>query len=280
MPALKSNMNFAINYSPQASSLLNEEKIQLDYFKCPDWPELIAQAQQLRPAAVHFEIIASAGCLSQKDWSLVDRLLEETGTYYINLHLASNIKDFPGFDIISQEPAQRREIIDKLLADVCAVVGRYGPERVIAENIPYRGIPGHPILRPAGEPEVIREVIETAGCGLLLDISHARMSAHYLGMDEYEYMQRLPVTRLRELHFAGIHVIHGILRDHLSIQPQDWLALEWVLENIHRGEWSEPWMLAFEYGGVGEIFEWRSDLQVIAEQVPRLYQMVKRIPSP
>jgi uncharacterized protein len=270
-------MNLAINYSPQSASLLNEGKIQLDYFKCPDWPDLIAQAQQFRPAAVHFEIIASAGCLSQKDWSLIDRLLEETGTQYINLHLASNIKDFEGFDINYQEPSQRREIIDKLLADVCTLVNRFGPERVIAENIPFRGLPGHPILRPAGEPDVIREVIETSGCGLLLDISHARMSAHYLGMDEYEYMQQLPVKHLRELHFAGIHVLHGILRDHLSIQPQDWLALEWVLENIRSGEWSKPWMLAFEYGGVGELFEWRSDPQVIAGQVPRLYEMAKRV---
>jgi len=270
-------MNLAINYSPQAALLLSEGKIQLDYFKCPDWPDLIAQAQQSRPAAVHFEIIASSGCLSQKDWSLVDRILDVTGTHYINLHLASNIKDFEGFDIDYQEPSQRREIIDRLLTDVCALVNRFGPERVIAENIPYRGIPGHPILRPAGEPEVIREVVETSGCGLLLDISHARMSAHYLGMDEYEYMQRLPVKHLRELHFAGIHVIHGILRDHLSIQPQDWSALEWVLEKIRCGEWSTPWMLAFEYGGVGEIFEWRSDPQVIAEQVPRLYEMVKTV---
>jgi hypothetical protein len=79
------------------------------------------------------------------------------------------------------------------------------------------------------------------------------------------------------MHFAGIHVIYGILRDHLAIQPCDWLALEWVLQNIRRGEWSQPWMLAFEYGGVGEIFEWRSDPQVIAEQVPRLYQMVKNL---
>lgn len=270
-------MNLSINYSPQAAALLDAGKIQLDFFKCPDWPDLIVQAQQFRPAAVHFEIIASAGNLSQKDWSLVERLLQETGTYYINIHLASNIKDFPGFDINYQQPSQRQEIIDKLLADVCALVDHFGPERVIAENIPYRGIPGHPILRPAGEPEVIREVIETAGCGLLLDISHARMSAHYLGMDEREYIQRLPVRRLREMHFAGIHIIYGILRDHLAIQPCDWLALEWVLQNIRRGEWSQPWMLAFEYGGVGEIFEWRSDPQVIAEQVPRLYQMVKNL---
>ena len=270
-------MNLAINYSLPAATLLNEGRIQVDYFKCPDWPDLIAEAQKYRPAAVHFEIVASAGTLKSKDWSLVDRLLDETGTYYVNLHLASNIRDFPGIELNVTDPSQKKLVIDNLLSDVCAVVERYGSERVIAENIPYRGIPGHHILRPAGEPDVIRQVIETAGCGLLLDISHARMAAHYLGMDEFEYMSRLPVNRLRELHFAGIHIIYGILRDHLSVLPQDWPVLEWVLENIRHGEWSKPWLLAFEYGGVGEIFEWRSDPQVIAEQVPKIYQMVNAL---
>jgi uncharacterized protein (UPF0276 family) len=185
-------MNFAINYSPQAAALLKEGRIQIDYFKCPDWPDLIAEAREYRPSVVHFEIIASAGNLTQKDWSLVDRLLEETGTYYINIHLASKTKDFPGFDINYQDPNQRKQIVDMLIADVCALVDRYGSERVIAENVTFRGIPGHSILRPAGEPDTIREVIESAGCGFLLDISHARMAAHYLGMDEYEYIASCP----------------------------------------------------------------------------------------
>lgn len=36
-------------------------------------------------------------------------------------------------------------------------------------------------------------------------------------------------------------------------------------------------MLAFEYGGVGPKFEWRSDPQVIEEQATRLYQLSKDI---
>jgi uncharacterized protein (UPF0276 family) len=270
-------MNLAINYSPQAAALLTEGSIQIDYFKCPDWPDLIAEAQKFRSAAVHFEIIASAGNLHLKDWSLVDRLLEETGTHYINLHLASNVKDFPGFELKVTDPRQKKQVVDRLLADVCAVVERYGAERVIAENVPFRGIPGHHILQPAGEPEVIREVIETAGCGLLFDISHARMAAHYLGMDEINYISRLPLSRLRELHFTGIHVIDGILRDHLPALPQDWQSLDWVLNQIRQGIWSKPWLLAFEYGGVGEVFAWRTDSQVMLEQVPLLYERVHAI---
>ena len=36
-------------------------------------------------------------------------------------------------------------------------------------------------MRPSVEPEVITRVVEESGCGLLLDISHARIVANYLG---------------------------------------------------------------------------------------------------
>ena len=52
-------------------------------------------------------------------------------------------------------------------------------------------------------------------------------------------------------------------------------VLDWVLERIKSGQWASPWLLAFEYGGVGEKFAYRSNPQVIEEQVPQLYERVK-----
>ena len=115
-------------------------------------------------------------------------------------------------------------------------------------------------------------VVEETGCGLLLDIAHACMTAHYLGMDTQEYFAKLPVHQIKEMHFAGTHTVEGLLTDHLSILPEDWTRLDWVLKHIQSGEWSQPWLLAFEYGGVGEAFTWRSDPAVIADQVPRLME--------
>ncbi len=73
---------------------------------------------------------------------------------------------------------------------------------------------------------------------------------------------------------TGLQWIDGELEDHLGIQQPDWEVLTGVLENIHTGCWGDPWMLAFEYGGVGDLFAWRSDPDVIARQVPRLYAQV------
>jgi hypothetical protein len=64
----------------------------------------------------------------------------------------------------------------------------------------------------------------------------------------------------------------------MPVTEQDWPVLAWALERIQKGEWATPGMLAFEYGGVGGWFEDRTDPIVIAEQAPRLYEMVKSIP--
>jgi hypothetical protein len=77
---------------------------------------------------------------------------------------------------------------------------------------------------------------------------------------------------IKELRFAGVlyNQFLGNWMDHVRITEEDWGWLEWVLEHIRTGVWSCPWMLAFEYGGVGEPFEWRSDPSVMVEQAPRL----------
>jgi uncharacterized protein (UPF0276 family) len=268
-------MNLAINYSHPAAELLKAHRIQIDFFKCPDWPDLIAEARLLRPVAVHFTLSAGNGRLHLTDWALVERLAAETGTPYINLHLDPIPKDYPGIPEDTPEPAQEKLVIENLLNDVWSAVKRFGAQRVIAENVTYYGAGGGN-MRPAVEPTVIRRILEETGCGLLLDIAHARIAAHHLGLDERTYMESLPVERIRELHFAGIHMLKGRMQDHLSVLDQDWPVLEWVLGRIKSGDWAQPWLLSFEYGGVGKKFAWRCDPEVIAAQVPRLYEMVKR----
>ena len=270
-------MKLSINYSPQAAALYQAGSIYIDSFKCPDWPYLIEEARQYRPVTVHFDLDVGDSRLLHKDWEPVERLLQETGTPFVNLHLGPEAKDFPGYPVDTPEPNQQQQVTKRMLADVQAVVRKFGPRRVIVENVPYRANKKGRVLRPGVEPQVIRKIVAETGCGLLLDISHARIAANALGMDEKEYMENLPVDSLRELHFTGLHTIDGVLRDHLEILEEDWPVLSWVLENIRQGKWAVPWMLAFEYGGIGEKFDWRSKTEVIAEQVPRLYEMVAKI---
>ena len=75
---------------------------------------------------------------------------------------------------------------------------------------------------------------------------------------------------MSELHITGVGEHEGLPHDHLRLLDADLSTLDWVLGNIQSGEWREPEIMAFEYGGIGPLFEWRSDINVLREQVPQL----------
>lgn len=268
-------MQFAINFSHPSALLLSAGRLKIDRFKCPPWPDLIAEAQPQRPVAVHFNLKAGSGKRIRVDWDQVASLLDQTDTPFVNVHLETKVDDLPEAPIETTEPRYREQIAEWMLADLRQVTRHFGAERVIAENVPYR--PGGKVLRPCVEPEVICEVIQTAGCGLLLDIAHARISASYLDMGVSEYISSLPVDRLRELHFSGVNDLDGWLQDHMPALEQDWSALRNALDQIQSGAWPRPWLIAFEYGGVGEKFAQRSDPLVIEAQAQQIWNWLQPV---
>ena len=292
-------MNFAVHYSQPAAALRDAGQIAPDYFKCPTWSELIATVQATHPMYVHFPLRVGPGIddaidtetRQPADWTKMEKLLAQTNTPFVNVHLEPTTADHPDIPADTTDPAHVEFLTDCLVRDLRAVVARFGPERVIAENVPN----GDGCLRPAYLPAVIRRVIETCDCGLLFDISHARRAARALGMNAAEYIAMLPVERTREIHITGIqqfdeHWIRvlrdaglnerviaqfaGRWQDHLPFTDADWEFAAWSLEQIARGDWGRPWIVALEYGGVGPFWEALTDPAILAAQVPRLAAMV------
>ncbi len=262
-------MQFAINYSDDASELLQAGQIEVDLFKCPNWDDLIPIASQQRPVYVHFPLIAGQQRLGDVDWDGIQHRMETTATQFVNLHIAP----LPAFVDMDNPSA----VIDCLIADVMTAAEVVPVEQVIIENIPYPD-PWHDDLHPiAVNAQVIAEVIRQTGCGFLLDVAHARLAGMGLGIETNAYLESLPVHAIQELHITGIaYDEQRRLSDHFELDDADWQLFVWVMEQIHQGNWKSPQVVAFEYGGIGGLFETRSNRQRIAEQVPRLYDIVKR----
>ena len=81
------------------------------------------------------------------------------------------------------------------------------------------------------EPELFSSLIETIDCGVLLDLSHAQISAYNMGWgDPRRYLEALPLDRVREIHISHPEVRGDQMLDmHLPIQPQDVELLAWTL---------------------------------------------------
>jgi uncharacterized protein (UPF0276 family) len=293
-----------VHYSPQIVELLNNGEVEVEYFKCPEWPDVIAQAQRIRPVYVHFGLgvgtgigDASMGDMGQSgsrsaDWNFIEGLLKDTATPYLNLHLVPMSQDYPHIPLNSDDPAHIERITAALIRDVEGVVRRFGADKVIVENIPANDTR---ILRIAMRPEVIQTVVQTTSCGFLLDIAHAQLTVPYFDTDLKTYLEALPVDRLREIHVSGVQMLEGEwlaglegvlgsespfiqqyahgLMDHLPMTEADWQALTWVIGRIQSGEWNTPWMAGFEYSGVG-LFGAITRIDVLREQIPRLWAHV------
>lgn len=114
-------------------------------------------------------------------------------------------------------------------------------------------------------------------------------------MDPWDYLAHLPLNRTREIHVMGIQRADDTwaaylqrkgldvsllapyarrLMDHLPLTEEDWAFAARAFDEIRRGAWGEPWMVALEYGGVGPIWEEITDADVLRAQVSRLYGMV------
>jgi len=307
---LKMKTQFAVNYSKKASRLRRDGVIPIDYYKIPAWDSLIPDVMADHNTYVHFPLVVGDGVGDAvnsethqvADWSHMESILTQTNTPYINLHLGASLKAYPDITCDSIAQADMERVLEATIRDTEAVVRRFGADKVIVENIPGGRRDNH--LQLCAMPEFINGVVEATGCGLLLDISHARLSAHQVGWDVKPYINSLPVHRLRELHITGVQEIgdsllawirnlidaglyaphsdeeleamRGEWIDHVPMIEWDWPIMEWAAEMMRNGRWASPWVVSLEYGGVGKLFEAVTETAVLTEQVPRLYEIFKR----
>ncbi|MEZ4671945.1 MAG: DUF692 family protein [Anaerolineae bacterium] len=266
-------MKLAVNYSPQAADLLAAGRIEFDLYKTTEWPEMIALAEQQREAYVHFPLMAGRNNLAAVTVERIQEILDTTATPYVNTHLAPRATDFH-MEMTNHDPNIANELMAAMQLDTSALVEQFGAERVILENANYD--PNYDIPTVVIEPEMICRAVDETGCGFLLDLAHARMSAAYFNLDAQDYIQRLPLHALCELHVAGTRFVESEARlvDHYPMTDPDWMLVEWALDNIHAGEWPEPNIVALEYGGVGGFFAANSDTAVLNHDVRRLHKLV------
>ncbi|WP_194287296.1 multinuclear nonheme iron-dependent oxidase [Gracilibacillus oryzae] len=264
-------MKLAVNYSKEAHQLVEDAVIEVDMFKCPDFSkELIENAEKTKPCYVHFALNVGDKQMNNVDWDAIETLKQQTQTPLINVHAVAFAKDYPDMDVFTNNSADRNKIIGAAIADLEPVIERFGAENVVMENVVCRG-KNENMIKAIIEPEILTEIVKETGCGFLLDTAHAQMTSKCLGFDVKRYLSQFPLDYLKELHITGIQSDEkGRLRDSMPMTEDDWDLAKWVIDGIKAGYWQEPWVAAFEYGGVGPKFEWRSEETVLIRQVPFL----------
>ena len=100
---------------------------------------------------------------------------------------------------------------------------------VLLENFNYHATNAYEYIC---EPQQYGEILAATGCGMLLDLAHARISAVNMKWEnERAYLSALPLDKIREIHFTRPGWQGEERVDlHQPVQQDDLDLLDWVLD--------------------------------------------------
>jgi uncharacterized protein len=136
-----------------------------------------------------------------------------------------------GLDIGHLSPMPRTaEAVDLVARNAVAVREVVGAPMLL-ENIAY-------LVDPPGsdldEADFVAATLDRSGCGLLLDLTNLHANAVNHGYDPYEWLDRVPLDRVVQVHVTGGHWRAGVLVDsHSHATPVDvWALLEHLASRV------------------------------------------------
>jgi uncharacterized protein len=108
------------------------------------------------------------------------------------------------------------EALARIVDNVCRVQDALGRRLLIENPALYLPLAGHELP----ETDFLAELVRRAGCGLLVDVNNAFVSAHNLGYGADAYLAALPAEAIGEIHLAG-HTPDPRLGGELLIDSHD-----------------------------------------------------------
>lgn len=254
----------APDYLPR---IVREHGIRLGHIKVGLWQGIEGARREAAvmpglPVLVHGDNhLAGPGLLPQSEIDNLAALLDDTRSRWFSVHIeyrtpeefeASRATSYTAPDMPRDEAMER-------IVRRAEQLRRELPVPLLLENLPH-----WPAHNPdhAADPDFIAEALLETGCDMLLDLSHSRVSGGLLGLPDEEYLFRLPLGKVVEVHVSGPRPKDGILRDmHEPMSEEDYALLGWLLRRTHVEA------VTLEY--------WK-DADAHAEQLLRLREIVEQ----
>jgi uncharacterized protein (UPF0276 family) len=236
------------NYLSEVKELFEEGKIDfIDYFKLYSLsPDLSPMDWCVKHRNVMFhgfdEIGSSIGnfdFVQRLDIAKIKGYIEKSKTPYLSGHIC--------VDYLKRN--DDREVEKNIIENVRKIKEIFGLEMLL-ENVPYRGYREN--FKFISDPDFITNVVNKSKSKFLFDISHATVAADSLNMDFDEYVSKLPMDKVVEMHLAGtIPNDKGVLIDkHTKMADNDYDFLNRAIEKYKTLQY-----ITLEYGPVSNLTE-------------------------
>lgn len=235
----------AVNYLSEVKELFEEGKLEfIDYFKLYSLNEdLTPMDWCIKNGNVLFHgfdengsFLVNHDLLEKMNIDKVKEYIKITNTPYISAHL----------EYSNKEIYDKKQILKNVLLNIEKIRDIFNKD-IIIENVPYKK--GHEIV---SNPDFISEVIEKTNCDFLFDISHARKTASWTNVPFNEYVNRLPMKKIREIHLSGCILDNDgrIQAPHSKMNEEDYKFLQELINKRNNLK-----VITLEYGVNKEMYK-------------------------
>jgi len=269
-------MKLGCNLSNELIELIKSKGVNIDCIKImlkelnEEIPNDYKSFGEILLHGVGNDIPQHTGAILQKkiDWKELNKKIEFCGCSHIGVHCATYWSDWSVSEITY-------DMVKDRMSNFIKEWKKNINTKLLIENVPYtpyyeKNKPG--IIRHSVDSKLFNELCDENDIGLLLDVAHAKVAAHGLNMDLKLYLSQLPLNLVEEFHVVGTRSCDdGTLRDnHLEMDDFDYKIVEWLLER------TSPKIVTLEYGGFGEHYSWRSDINAIQRQICMLQGIIRK----
>jgi len=226
-------MNASVKIATPISSIFKKPKEAAEIVDMSGALETRDIAQKVKselPRLYHsdFEIAQVWG---GRDVAYLSSLIKKNKVELVSFHLGSCYSEPIVADGMYRPGGQKLspdKIITNAAVNVKKLKNKIGSTTKIAiENNNYFPTGAYEIVT---EPTFINRLLRILNIYLLLDISHAKITAKNKRLSVFEYIEDLNLSRVRQIHISRPVEREGLWRDaHEELQPDDWKYFKKVL---------------------------------------------------
>ena len=275
-------IKIACNYTTELTNLLDQAECEVDFIKYPSlandegfsdyniYMKNIRDIRKYKPVLYHGSFpanifIGSKDFIDNFELSAFQEICTATDTHGISLH-------FAGGDC----KMSKEETIETAVENLLYIRSSFPDMSFIAiENLAKTKNPHEQ------DADVISEIVEKANINFLYDISHAFKYTYDNGIDFHQYVSKLPLHKVHEVHINGWKIKNGDVQAHMCIQEDLYEHIEWIARE------TPVKIMTLEYGRhndrlncgcpIVKIGQSNPDaLNEIKYQLDRLNQIIKR----
>ncbi|MDR3426510.1 DUF692 domain-containing protein [Silvimonas sp.] len=192
---------------------------------------VLAQIRRDYPVSLHGVGLGlgSPGPLDARHLEQLATLVAAIEPAAVSEHLAWNRYNGQCFNDLLPVP-RLAGVLDNLCANIDQLQQRL-KRPVLLENVSSYVVFAEETIT---EAELLAELVQRTGCGILLDINNMVVNALNHGIDPLAEIARLPTHAIGEIHIAGHEMFDGVVIDThgASVSDQVWQLLAQTLAQI------------------------------------------------